>query len=673
MKALSGLVRGGIVDRLLLAGLLASAACGGGGSGSQEIAPDGNADRGCDGTCAQRSLAADDVRRVIAQGVAQAESMGVAATIAVVDRVGNVLAVYAMDGAPTETTITACPAPVRDSCPDGVPVGGLQGVELISPALFPGSVFMGSGAALAAISKAGTGAYLSSQGNAFSTRTASQIVQSHFNPQERRQPGGPLFGVQFSQLPCGDLVTGFPSNQGTGPNRLPLGFSADPGGIPLYKPSTGPGISGWTPVGGVGVEFDGQYTLDPSIYDVDVSPEEIVATAAATGFEAPGSRRADRISVGGRTLRYVDSEASVSAGSGPLPSGGRLLSVPLFCDATVRAGTTLGTAASGVLSTSFEGRPAEILVDPEGDPRFPPKSAPGPDGLTAAEVSSILDNALEVIARTRAQIRQPLGTPAQVSVSVVGLGGEVLGLVRAVDAPVFGIDVSLQKARAALFFSSPTAAEQLRGAGDVVYPVGGGVSSIGGYVDATRSLLDLPGAFAGGTAWADRSIGNLARPFFPDGIDSRPAGSLSKPQGQWSPFNTGLQLDLVLNQLVAILSLQPAIATPTPAPAPSPTPERCSSIPQLPNGIQIFAGGVPIYRGSRLVGAVGVSGDGIDQDDMIAFLGLHQAGIDTGTIGNAPPSIRADRISVEGSFLRYVNCPVQPFLDSDRQGACDGL
>jgi uncharacterized protein GlcG (DUF336 family) len=47
---------------------------------------------------------------------------------------------------------------------------------------------------------------------------------------------------------------------------------------------------------------------------------------------------------------------------------------------------------------------------------------------------------------------------------------------------------------------------------------------------------------------------------------------------------------------------------------------------RLQNGIQIFPGSVPIYRGNQLVGAIGVSGDGIDQDDMISFLGAHNGG-----------------------------------------------
>jgi hypothetical protein len=94
----------------------------------------------------------------------------------------------------------------------------------------------------------------------------------------------------------------------------------------------------------------------------------------------------------------------------------------------------------------------------------------------------------------------------------------------------------------------------------------------------------------------------------------------------------------------------------------------------LHNGLQIFAGGVPIYRGNRLVGGIGVSGDGIDQDDMVAFLGLQRAAerLDTG-VGNAPSSIRADRLSPDGVNLRYVQCPFKPFLDSDDQNVCEGF
>ena len=97
---------------------------------------------------------------------------------------------------------------------------------------------------------------------------------------------------------------------------------------------------------------------------------------------------------------------------------------------------------------------------------------------------------------------------------------------------------------------------------------------------------------------------------------------------------------------------------------------------QLPNGIQIFAGSVPIYRNGQLVGAIGVSGDGIDQDDMVAFLGPRQCGQRRSAIRsrNAPAALRADTIVPQGTGtrLRYVNCPQAPFNDSTEQNVCAG-
>ena len=110
-----------------------------------------------------------------------------------------------------------------------------------------------------------------------------------------------------------------------------------------------------------------------------------------------------------------------------------------------------------------------------------------------------------------------------------------------------------------------------------------------------------------GVAYSQRAVGNLARPFLPDGIDGNPNGPLSKPFGQWSPFSDGLQLDLVFTKVVQNLAGGGRIAGP------------CSTAAEATNGIQIFPGAVPIYRGATLVGAIGISGDGIDQDDMVAL------------------------------------------------------
>ncbi|MCW5647337.1 MAG: hypothetical protein KIT23_08985, partial [Sphingopyxis sp.] len=72
------------------------------------------------------------------------------------------------------------------------------------------------------------------------------------------------------------------------------------------------------------------------------------------------------------------------------------------------------------------------------------------------------------------------------------------------------------------------------------------------------------------------------------------------------------------------------------------------------------------------------SGDGIDQDDMISFLGTHNGGTRAGGIGNAPATIRSDRVVVTLADkrtvrLRYISCPFAPFLDTAQQNVCDGL
>ena len=73
---------------------------------------------------------------------------------------------------------------------------------------------------------------------------------------------------------------------------------------------------------------------------------------------------------------------------------------------------------------------------------------------------------------------------------------------------------------------------------------------------------------------------------------------------------------------------------------------------------------------------MGVSGDGIDQDDMISFLGTNNGGARVGSVGNAPADRRSDRIVIDigqGVRLRYVGCPFAPFLDTASQNVCQGL
>lgn len=684
-------------------------ACGGGGSGSGSVAAEQSAvnvpvSTGTPADCGSNCfLNTSDVEQIIAQVVAEAQQRNALATVAVVDRVGNVLGVFQMTGADDFVTITS-------TAEIGGPiVGGLESLNFIP-------------ASLAAISKAITGAYLSTGGNAFTTRTASQIIQEHFNPGEQNVPSGPLFGVQFSQLPCSDFAQRFSAGTTPGPHRSPLGLSADPGGLPLYLDGNA--------VGGVGVIADGIYGLDKNIADFDNDLDEILASAATVGYAAPLAIRADQITLAGKTARFSDfavkdlssspSDASdvatlVSSGVGTLPA------VPgYFAGVATVSGTVFGNSASGIraadpgIFSDADGGSLDafIFVDGSDQNRYPAMAgadAPGgaaANALTALEVQTVLNEAIGVANQSRAQIRVPPGSQARVTISVVDTSGNIIGMGRTRDGPVFGADVSLQKARTATFFSGTgrtdgqAPADLLRGLPDPIYlsPTELPVDvmnlqqltmpdpTFSDYVTALQFFLGDPNALESTgaiVAFSDRSGGNLSRPNYPDGPADGPPGPLSKPPGEWSIFSDGLQLDLVYNAVIqhvafvlgAVADVPRNCTGNTGLAVASPF-TQSNSLGNIASGIQIFPGSVPIYRGATLIGGIGVSGDGVDQDDMIAFLGLHRAGIRLGTgVGNAPPGIRADRLGIpnQGSRLRFVNCPQSPFIDSDETGVCNGI
>ena len=363
--------------------------------------------------------------------------------------------------------------------------------------------------------------------------------------------------------------------------------------------------------------------------------------------------------------------------------------------------------------------PATVrVIEADGSRRYPPRDAAdnpaGAEPLSEAEVAVLLRNALRVARQGRAQIRRPLGSQIHVTASVVDSRGAVLGVLRTHDGPIFGTDVSLQKARTAVFFSSDDAGQRLSDGGAVSYldiarDNNGDLAidrrapalAFADYVQRTRDLFG-PTALTGTHAFADRSGGNLSRPFFPDGLLSAPPGPFSKPFADWSPFSTGLQLDMVYERIIQhvafTLGLVPDVSDSGctggfPAGTDAAPLFFGTTIPEgLDNGLQIFPGSVPIYRGGVLVGGIGISGDGVDQDDMIAFLGTHNAGLELGgALGNAPPEIRADRLEARGVRLRYVQCPQAPgapnpppdvagprfpetpFPGSDQQRVCEGL
>jgi uncharacterized protein GlcG (DUF336 family) len=517
------------------------------------------------------NLTIAEVQTIISQAVSAAASLNRAVTVAVTDREANVLGVFVMTGAPASTTIRSV----------GASGQGLEGT--VAPA------------SLAAISKAGTGSLFSTTGNAFTTRTAGFIIQEHLPPGIDFRSGGPLYGVQFSSLPCSDIKK----------PALPLGLSADPGGLPIYKD----GVA----VGGVGIEGDGLYTVDRDPRDDDQPFEELIAASAVRGFEAPALIRGDNILVDGVRLPYsnvTNPPAPATIAFGSLPG------------AVLGAFPIKGAQLSAFVPANLGGVAGE--VDSRFFPFAPGVAPAGANALSATEVQTIITHAVQQSNITRAAIRQPLGSNARVTIAVVDATGKVLGVFRQQDAPVFGFDVSVQKARTAAFFSDSSAGSLLGGAG------------FGSYVSraATDGIkLDASVAFS------DRAVGFLHRPLFPDGINNTAAGPFSTELGVWSPFNVGLQVDLIKTNFLAAIG---GAGVP------------CTTISSLPNGIQIFPGSVPLYKNGVLVGAIGISGDGVDQDDIISAAG--------GNGFSPASSIRSDQTFVRSVRLPFLKFPRSPNL-----------
>jgi len=232
---------------------------------------------------------------------------------------------------------------------------------------------------------------------------------------------------------------------------------------------------------------------------------------------------------------------------------------------------------------------------PLGSPAPPPEGdlvAPraGPlGGLTQDEVESIVNAAVAEANLTRAVIRLPLGSRARMAIAVADLDGAVIALHRMPDATVFSIDVAVAKARNVIFFSGPN-----------------------------RTASDLPGVPMG-TAVTNRTISFGAQPLYPPGVDGSTPG----------PFFPLYQFDTL-----------------------NPCTQGSQAANKNQNGIVFFPGALPLYRNGVLVGGLGVSGDGVEQDDFVT------AG---GAVGfEAPTNIRADQIIDEGVRLPYIKFPRNP-------------
>ena len=214
--------------------------------------------------------------------------------------------------------------------------------------------------------------------------------------------------------------------------------------------------------------------------------------------------------------------------------------------------------------------------------------------LSVADVQAIVDRSIAASKRTRAQVRLPLNSYARMIITVVDTDGTILAHYRMPDALFDAVDVVPAKARNVVYFNSSDA----------------------------NARTDLPGVPAG-TWVTTRTIGFGSQPFFPPGIDSR---VFDPAPGPWFP--------LYLNNVNRPCSQGSQLANPN------------------QNGVTFFAGATPLVRNGTLVGGLGVSGDGIEQDDYVTYLGA----------GNLlPPTDRwADRIKIDDARLPMFKFPRNP-------------
>ena len=292
-------------------------------------------------------------------------------------------------------------------------------------------------------------------------------------------------------------------------------------------------------------------------------------------------------------------------------------------------------------------------IAPEGFLVAPHASQDGT--LSAFDVRRMIFQGVEQELVTRAAIRLPLDSNAAQVFAVTDKNGEVLGLFRTPDSTIFSIDVAVAKARNAAYYANPA---------------------------ALQPIDQLPGV-PRGVDFTARTFRYLGLPRFPEGVDNGIAGPFSQlNDDRGIDKTTRIVRDPVQIQDISVDVTGTGLQVGPPLPA-----DRFVSVvgfdafnpgtnfrdsrnngvfnPANPaffdnpllnrDGIVFFPGSTATYKNGVLVGGLGDSGDGVDQDDVINTAAFQ---------GYGPPlNLRSDFYFFDGIRLPFQKFNRQPNIN----------
>ena len=499
------------------------------------------------------------------------------------------------------------------------------------------------------------------------------------------------FNVDPSFVPAGQELLA-PESYGIASGMLDhaqsRGIATLPGGIPIYKFVDGK----LTLVGGIGVFFpgpDGYATFEQNFKHASTLPggrpqrneqrlnAPKVLEAEWIAFAAVGGIRFNNHLIKGS--RYGNGKVGELSGIAPLANVGLpfgridLVGITLEVfgpnpngrnrlrgfETLIVKGRQVGAGdplnGNNQVVDPLAANPTLIdgVEAPDGWLVTPHASPTAASDLTAADVEQIITQGIDEAELVRAAIRLPIGARTKMVFGVADRDGNVLGLYRMPDATIFSIDVAVAKARNTAYYANAALLQDADKVDDDILLFSGAVTAQ--QLAKARARVDgvsnhMPDLFASartavkydpltGLAFSNRTFRFLAEPRFPSGVDR------SLPPIFSSLYAAGVNRKTAEN----LAPLPPSAAAFSTVFGYDAfhigTNFRNPNELANQNGVVFFPGSTPLYVGANLQGGFGVSGDGVDQDDVVTFAGQQ---------GYAPPAhLKADRVFYRGTRLPF--------------------